>query len=109
MNDADFIAAMQQGLPPLPQGLEVLELGNADLVASSTWTGRTAPSEYAPLPQYPQSDDLPERPTHQREPESLKARLEREAKRNALGDVAFCAASLLVGAGGALLVGGIAA
>ena len=106
MNDADFIAVMQ-GLPPLPKGLAVLELGNADLADSSTWTGRTQPSEYAPLPGYPHGSDMPARPTHQREPESFEAKLEREARRSALRDVAFCAASLLVGAGGSLLLGGV--
>lgn len=52
MTDADFIAAMQQGIPPLPKGLEVLELGNADLVGTGTWTGTpdTADGHAAPLP-----------------------------------------------------------
>ncbi|GEM_PF-1081927 len=106
MNDADFIAAMQQGLPPLPKGLEVLELGNADLSASSTWTGRTEPNEAAPLPQYPQRDDLPETPE---KPLTFAEAMERSARRLALADTAFCALFFLVGAGGALLLGGIAA
>lgn len=105
LSDADFIAAMQQGLPSPG---EVLELGNADLVGTGTWTGSPPPRESVPdLPVYPKPDDLPERPTHQREPESFAARLERDAKRNALVDVAFCGAFMAVGAAGSLLLQGV--
>jgi len=60
VNDADFIAAMQQGLPSPG---EVLELGNADLVGTGTWTGSPPPRESVPdLPVYPKPDDLPPTP-----------------------------------------------
>jgi len=105
MNDTDFIAAMQQGLPPLPTP-DPIQRGNEG-IDPGTWTGRTGPNEYAPLPQYPQPADLPERPTHQREPEPFEARVDREARRAALSDVAFAGACIGIGALGSLLLQGV--
>lgn len=70
MTDEDFIAAMKQGIPPLPKpegpppGMEVIALGNAE-IGIGTFEGQpaTADGHAAPLPEYPQRTDLPPTPT----------------------------------------------
>ena len=97
MSDAEFIAAVQQGLPSPG---EVLELGNADLVGSGTWTGYDGPKDFAPTPEYPQPSDNPQ----------VQFGLTlAEIRRKALGDVAFGAAFMAVGAGASLLLQGVVA
>lgn len=95
MNDAEFIAAMSQGLPPIG---DVIEMGNADLVGSGTWTGWDGPKEFAPTPEYPQPADNPQ--------VQIGLTLA-EIRKKALGDVAFGAAFMAVGAAGSLLLQGV--
>lgn len=97
MTDAEFIAAMSQGLPSPG---EVLELGNADLVGSGTWTGWDGPKEFAPTPEYPQPADNPQ--------VQIGLTLA-EIRKRALGDVAFGAAFMAVGAAASLLLQGVLA
>lgn len=100
MSDAEFIAAMSQGLPPIG---DVIELGNADLVGSGTWTGYDGPADYAPLPEYPAPSDLPPRPVRD---DTLIEQLRREARRAAAVSVGFDVACFLLGACFALVLGG---
>lgn len=100
MTDAEFIAAMSQGLPSPG---EVLELGNADLVGSGTWTGWDGPADFAPLPEYPAPSDLPPRPVRD---DTLIEQLRHQAKRAAAVSVAFDVACFLLGACFALVLGG---
>lgn len=59
------------------RGLEVLELGNADLIDSSTWDPSKASTGNTPLPVYPTPEDLPPAPRHTPTFEELLARQRR--------------------------------
>lgn len=96
MNDADFIAAMQQGLPPLPTP-DAIQRGNEG-IDPGTWTGWTGPRDFAPLPEYPA-------PAHN--PQVQIGLTLAEIRKKALGDVAFGAAFMAVGAAGSLLLQGV--
>ena len=58
LSDADFIAAMQQGLPPLPAP-DTIQRGNEG-IDPGAWTGWTGPKDFAPLQIYPQPSDMPQ-------------------------------------------------
>lgn len=101
MSDAEFITAMQQGLPPLPAP-DTIQRGNEG-IDPGTWTGWDGPADFAPLPQYPQPDDLPQRPVRD---DTLIEQLRHQAKRAAAVSVAFDVACFLLGACFALVLGG---
>ena len=62
---------------PHIRGLQVLELGNADLNDSSAWDPSKASTGYTPLPEYPKPEDLPATPRHTPTFEELLARQRR--------------------------------
>lgn len=62
---------------PHTRGLQVLELGNADLNDSSAWDPSKASTGYTPLPEYPKPEDLPATPRHTPTFEELLARQRR--------------------------------
>lgn len=62
---------------PHTRGLQVLELGNADLNDSSTWDPSKTSTGYTPLPEYPKPEDLPPAPRHTSTFEELLARQRR--------------------------------
>lgn len=101
----ELVSAGDHGrlLPMDTNHLEVIELGNADLMGTGTWTGWDGPRDFAPLPEYPQADALPPRPSKD---DSLVETLRRQAKRDAAISTAFDAASLALAAGMALALGG---
>lgn len=98
MTDAEFITAMQQGLPPLPAP-DTIQRGNEG-IDPGTWTGWDGPADFAPLPEYPQPADNPQ--------VQIGLTLA-EIRKKALGDVAFAAAFMAVGAAGSLLLQGVVA
>lgn len=78
--------------------IEVIELGNADLIGTGTWTGWDGPSERPPQ-SYPAPADLPVGMT------------DGEIRRAAIRDVAafcgFAAGFFFLGAMGATVIGGV--
>jgi len=99
MSDAEFITAMQQGLPPLPAP-DTIQRGNEG-IDPGTWTGWTGPKDFAPLPQYPQPGDLPPTPPPA---ETFEQAIARAARGMVLADLAFNLAFLAVGVLAGLLL-----
>jgi len=101
MSDAEFITAMQQGLPPLPAP-DTIQRGNEG-IDPGTWTGWDGPADFAPLPEYPQKSQLPPTPPKH---ESFEECMRRTERGILLIDLALYAGFLLLGVLAGTVIGG---